>query len=95
VTAPPRNRTALERASARPLIYLHLLPRWLPPVALAALLIGGLVAKGLVSAVLLLVVAAFLGWLAALSWPRLDSAGRLLRAAAVAIVVVYALTRIR
>jgi predicted CDP-diglyceride synthetase/phosphatidate cytidylyltransferase len=63
------------------LIYLHQLPRWVPPLVLAGLLLAGLAVPGWGGAAALVVVAAFLGWLAALSWPRLTSQARLLRVA--------------
>ncbi len=89
-------RRSLERASARPLVYLHQLPRWLTPFVLAALLIAGLTVRGVAGAAALVVVAAFTGWLAALSWPRLNPAGRLLRlavAGALLALAVYQATR--
>lgn len=84
------SRRALERSSARVLLYLRQLPRWLPPVVLAALLLAGLTVHGPVGAVALVLVAAFLGWLAALSWPRLSPPGRLLRVAATACLLALA-----
>ena len=57
---------------------------------LAALLIAGLAVPGWIGAVALVLVAAFLGWLAAVSWPRLTPSGRLLRVAAIAGVLVIA-----
>ena len=69
---------------------LHQLPVWVVPLLLAALLITGLAVPGWIGAVALVLVAAFLGWLAAVSWPRLTPGGRLLRVAAVAGVLVVA-----
>ena len=83
-------RRSLERSSARPLVLLHQLPVWVVPVVLTALLVAGLAVPGWIGAVALVLVAAFLGWLAAVSWPRLAPAGRLLRVAAVASVLVVA-----
>ena len=84
------TRRALERSSARPLVLLHQLPVWVVPFVLAALLIAGLAVPGWLGAVALVLVAGFLGWLAAMSWPRLTPGGRLLRVAAVAGVLVVA-----
>jgi hypothetical protein len=81
----------VEQLSRKPLAYLHHLPRWLPPVAVAALFVAGLAVRGWVGAALLLVVAAFLGWLGVLSWPVLSPAGRLLRLAVPAALVGLAL----
>src|SRR5215469_9074056 len=41
-------RQAIERHSARPLLYLHQLPAWVLPVMLAVLLVVGLAVRGLV-----------------------------------------------
>ena len=86
--APPRppssTRQVAERRSALPLAYLHHLPTWAPPVLLAALLVAGLVLRGWGGAVALCAVAAFLAWLAYVSWPVLAGRGRLGRVAAIA-----------
>jgi hypothetical protein len=87
------SRRLLERLSARPLLYLHQLPAWFPAPIMAALLVAGLVLPGWIGAAALVPLAVFLGWLAALSWPALPPQGRLLRAAAVAGVLVLALIR--
>jgi hypothetical protein len=49
---------------------------------------------GALSAAVLLVLAAFLGWLMVLSWPALDPPARLLRALVAAALVVVALRRL-
>jgi len=73
-----------------PLVYLRHLPRWVPPIVLAALLVAGLAVRGPVGAAALCLVAAFLGWLGYLSWPRLTAAGKLGRVAAVAVTLALA-----
>ena len=83
-------RQTTERRSARPLIYLHQLPRWIAPLLLVAFLVAGLALRGPAGAVALCLVAAVLAWLAALSWPRLSAGGRLGRIAAVAIMLAIA-----
>ena len=83
-------RQATERRSARTLIYLHQLPRWVAPLLLVVFLITGLAVRGPVGAVALCVVAAVLAWLAALSWPRLPAGGRLYRVLTVAIMLALA-----
>jgi hypothetical protein len=83
-------RSSLERSSARPLVVLHQLPVWVLPLVLAGLLVTGLAVPGWPGAVALVLVAAFLGWLAALSWPRLGPGPRLLRVAAVVGLLVIA-----
>jgi hypothetical protein len=84
------GRQAAERRSARPLLYLHQLPRWVPPVVLAVLLVVGLAVKGPGGAAALCAVAAILGWLAALSWPRLSAGGRAGRLLTVLILIAVA-----
>ena len=84
------GRSAAERRSAKPLLFLHQLPAWVAPLVLAGLLIAGLALRGLGGAVALCGVAATLGWLASLSWPRLSAGGRLGRLLAVAAMLVLA-----
>jgi hypothetical protein len=84
-------RQAMERRSARPLLYLYQLPRWVPAVALVVLLVAGLAVKGPGGAVVLCALAAVLGWLAAVSWPRLTVAGRAGRLLAVGVILAYAI----
>ena len=89
-------RQATERRSARPLIYLYQMPRWVAPLLLVVFLVAGLAVHGLVGAVALCVVAAVLAWLAAVSWPRLSASGRMGRVLAVAVMLglaVYQATR--
>ena len=84
--ASPARQTT-ERRSARTLIYLHQLPRWIAPLLLVVFLIAGLAVRGPAGAVALCLVAAVLAWLAALSWPRLTAGGRLGRVVAVAFML--------
>ncbi len=84
------TRRSLEQRSARPLVLLYHMPVWVIPVVMTALLITGLAVPGWPGAVALVLVAGFLGWLAAVSWPRLAPGSRLLRVAAVAGVLVVA-----
>jgi hypothetical protein len=88
-------RQSVEGRSARVLLLLHQLPTWLVPAVLVVLLVTGLAVPGLAGAAALVVVAAALGWLACLSWPALGSQGRLLRAAAVLLVLVLAVVQYR
>ena len=80
-------RQSIERLSLRPAAYLRALPRWLPPVVLAALFIGGLAVHGWGGAVMLLIVTLFLAWLAVLSWPALQPPTRALRVVALAVLL--------
>ncbi len=81
------TRQVTERRSAKPLLYLHQLPVWVAPLLMVVLLIAGLAMRGPTGAVALCGVAAVLGWLAGLSWPRLSAAGRMGRLLAVAVVL--------
>jgi hypothetical protein len=80
-------RQATERQSARPLLFLHQLPTWVLPVVLAILLVAGLAVRGPGGAVALCAVAAVLGWLGSVSWPRLTASGRAGRLLAIAVVI--------
>jgi hypothetical protein len=83
-------RQAAERRSARPLFYLHQLPTWVAPLVMVALLVAGLAVKGPGGAVALCGVAAVLGWLASISWPRLSVSGRLGRILGIGLVLALA-----
>ena len=88
-SGPPRSsasgsaaRMAFEDRSRPLLRWMHALPRWIIVIAPAVLLFLGLVLTGPVAWVgglLLLLVAAFLGWLTALSWPAITLGSRALR----------------
>jgi len=81
------GRQAVERRSAALLVYLHQLPRWLPPVLLAVLLIAGLAVHGAGGGIALIGVALVLAWLALVSWPRVSPAGRAVRVAVIVLVL--------
>lgn len=76
------------------LVFLSKLPKAVPALLVLALVAAGLYAPPAVGSVVLLFVAAVLGWLAYLSWPRIPAPGRLVRLAVVALVVAYALSRL-
>ena len=90
---PPAWQEALARASRPLLTRLTALPRPVVPILLGLLLLGGLVLPAPWALVPLLLVAAFLGWLLALAWPRLDATGRLVRGLVVVLVLVLAVSR--
>ena len=89
--APARQE--IEQRSAAPLLWLHQLPAWLPPVLAAALLVTGLAVRDVGGAVALAALAVALVWLAALSWPRLSASGRALRVVVVCCVLAAAVFR--
>jgi hypothetical protein len=81
------TRQAVERFSARPLVFLHQLPRWALLLVVLGLLISGFAVPGWIGATALLLVTILLGWLAYLSWPSLSAPGRVLRVLALACMV--------
>src|SRR5215468_8232599 len=81
------TRQAVERFSARPLVFLTQLPRWVLLLIVLGLLISGFAVPGLIGAAALLLVAILLGWLAYLSWPSINTSGRVLRVLALACMV--------
>jgi hypothetical protein len=82
---PTRSQVLLAR--------LHALPRLTVPAAVLVLTVAGLMAPPPIGVPCLVVLAAFLGWLASQAWPRLDTSGRLLRALVVGLLVGAALAR--
>jgi len=61
----------LEQLSIRPLHFVRRLPKLVIPIAMGALLFAGLLITEPWAGLLLLVLAGFLAWLLALSWPVL------------------------
>ena len=83
-------RGALERFSYPILVAMQRVPRWLVVILMATCLFLGLIQSGSLAwlgGILLLVVAAFLGWLVILSWPVISPASRILRVVVVAAIV--------
>ncbi len=85
---PPRSplRTAIETRSAPVLLAIGRLPRWVPAIVLAVVLVAGLATSGVIAVACLGLIAVVLSWLAFLSWPALSGSGRALRVAVVALV---------
>jgi uncharacterized membrane protein len=79
--------SAFHRRSAPILVRLAAVPPWAFVVGLAVLLVVGLFLPGWPGAVVLLLLAAFLAWLAALSWSRLTPLAALVRGATIVLVV--------
>jgi hypothetical protein len=91
---PASMRPQLEKASMPVLMRLTRVPRWLLVVGIALCLFVGLVLPRSLSwlgGILLLIVAFFLGWLLALSWPVLNGQSKFLRTLIVIVVVLLAL----
>jgi ABC-type multidrug transport system permease subunit len=87
-------RAALEQRSYRLLLHLNSLPRSVPFVVMAGLLIAGLVTQGVAAFLLLLLVAVIIGWLSAVSWPLVSPGGRLIRVACALLVLGYAFSQL-
>jgi hypothetical protein len=76
-SSPTRERVSTHSRDL--LVRLSQLPPLVVPVAVLVLMLLGLMAPLYAAVPALVVVAAFVSWLAYLSWPVLDSRGRLLR----------------
>jgi uncharacterized membrane protein len=70
-------------------------PKPLLLIVIAALLITALIVEGVIGGVLLLVLGAFFAWLLLLAWRVLDTTGRLLRGAVVAVILFLAVDMMR
>ena len=84
------GRTRLNHVSAPLLLRLHALPRWTIPVVMGLALASGLFLTdelAWLGTLLLMLVAVFVGWLLALSWPVLSPGARLARGLVVAALV--------
>ena len=88
----PTFRRSFEQRIGPLVVMLARTPKAVPFLLVAGLLVGGLLAQGVVGAVLLLILAGGLGALLYLSWPALHEGPRLIRTAVVAIVGVRALS---
>jgi hypothetical protein len=73
----PRER--IQEASLPALTWLNRLPRWVPFLAVLALMLAGVFVPGW-GWLLLLLVVLFLVWTLYLSWPVLDRTNRIMRA---------------
>jgi hypothetical protein len=85
----PSLRRRLETASLPLLTRISALPRWAPFLVVLGLLAAGMFIPGW-GWLLTVVVALFLAWLVALSWPRLTALERLMRCAVILLAVVIA-----
>jgi hypothetical protein len=90
------SRSKLERRSLPLLLALQRFPRWLIVILMALCLFLGLIQTGglaWLGGILMLVVAAFLGWLLVLSWPVITPSSRVIRSIVVAAVVGLAILK--
>jgi hypothetical protein len=78
--APQPTTGGLQQASAPVILFLSRFPRWVFPLVMALLLLGGLlISNGIIGGILLLLLVLVLVWLTALSWNLLTTVGKLLR----------------
>jgi hypothetical protein len=90
-----RSPTRLERLSTPWLFLLQRIPRWLFMVVLAGVLLAGLALENAIGGVLLLLLALFLAWLAAIGWHYVSPAGRVIRLVVLVPLVVVGLSYFR
>lgn len=89
-----RKSSWLQRVSTPILLKIHSWPRFVFPLLLASVLLGGLFSTTpLLSGVLLAIVALVLLWLVALSWPLLTGGQRLIRSLLVLALIFYTVAR--
>jgi membrane protein DedA with SNARE-associated domain len=86
-------RESFERASLPALTFLNGLPRFVPFLGILVLALAGILLPS-PAWLLLVVVIAVLLWIAALAWPRLSGAERLMRLAVVAMLVAILVTQV-
>lgn len=86
--------SALHERSRALLVRLSALPKLVIPAAMLACMLIGLTAPLPVALVALTIATAFVGWLAALSWPVLDVKGKFVRGLMLGLVVGSAVGRV-
>lgn len=92
-TRPPPSpfRRAVEQRSSTLLVVLSGQPRWLLPLVSALLLAGVVFLPSAPAVLCLAVVLALVGWLSYLSWPVVDTRGRLIRVGLLVLLLVLGL----
>jgi hypothetical protein len=75
----PSARERFEDFSAPILLRMQAMPGFLIPVTLGTLMFFGLTLNATWSGILLILIALFLFWLTAVSWPRVTTGSRILR----------------
>lgn len=91
--SPTPLRRWVELKTGPLLVLLHGAPRLAVALIPPALIVGGLIAPPVLGLIPLLLGALFLGWLAYLSWPRVDPRSRLVRLIFLVMVVGYGVYR--
>lgn len=83
-------RRKVERRSAILVLFLRGLPKALPALIVLAIVAGGLALSGPAGVACYLLSVLILAWLVYLSWPALPPAGRAVRIAVIAAVILMA-----
>ena len=91
---PGPFRSAVEQRSLPVLTRLARLPVWLPFLVLLVVMLAGGFVGGLVGWVLVGLALAFILWLLYLSWPRLTTVERLMRATVLLLFAVVTVTQL-
>lgn len=87
-------RTAVAERSRGLVVWLSRQPQFLIPAVMLGLVVVGLAAPVVMAVVALVLVLAFIGWLAFLSWPVLGPGARGIRVAMVAVLVLAMVGRV-
>ncbi|MEP7368818.1 MAG: DUF6703 family protein [Dermatophilaceae bacterium] len=87
-------RSSIERASLPLIARLNQMPKAVPFLLLLALLVTGVFIHGPVGFTLMILGAAFVGWVLFLSWPRLNGSERIMRLAVLLLAVVLAVVQL-
>jgi hypothetical protein len=91
---PNPLRRSVERASLPLITRLNHLPKAVPFLLLLALLVSGVFISGQVGFVLMILGAAFVGWVLFLSWPRLSGSERIMRFAVLLLALALAVVQL-
>ncbi|MEO6998713.1 MAG: DUF6703 family protein [Terracoccus sp.] len=86
-------RSRVEHASYPLMERLNALPRAVSLVALLVVLAAGILAPRPFGGLAFLIVAAFVGWLLFLTWPRLTMPERMMRTAVLVLTLAVAIVR--
>lgn len=87
-------RAAMQERTAVAALALSRVPRLLLIVIFGVLILVGLAAPGLIGAIPLLLIAAFVGWLLLLGWDQRAPVERVIRIAVLLVIVAYAVYKL-
>jgi hypothetical protein len=87
-------RRRIDQASLPLMAKLSQLPRPVPFLTMLVLLVGGVFVGGTLGFVLMALAATFVAWVLYLSWPRLSSTERIMRAAVLLLAIALAVVQL-